>query len=170
MESWCVLSKYSRTVRLLTTFTAPEDNSSAGQQRMWINLNAWTATLVTAVQDKGQSTPDFSLYGIWTIRMALEEKIPSHTAIEAAAVWFIYAAPSIHQMSLESKTLDGKVAKPGALCKDRDWRGFCQSRWADWTRQMKELQKSEDSDEVSGLVAEALEAMRAADGASCARR
>lgn len=137
---------------------------------MWINLNAWTATLLATVHANGQTSPDFSLYCIWTVRMALEEENPSNVAIEAAAVWFVYASSSIYQMCLASKTFDGKVAKAGSLCKDREWRGFSQSRWASWVRKMNTLGQSASGGQIGELVSKASQAMRAVDGASCARR
>lgn len=133
---------------------------------MWINLNAWTATLVAAVQSRGLSTPDFSLYCIWTVRMALEEEDTTDIALEAAAVWFTYASSSIYKLCLTSKQFDGKVAKPGSLFSDREWRGFSQNRWAAWMRQMDKAGQSASDGKAARPVADAGKAMKVADGAS----
>lgn len=137
---------------------------------MWINLNAWTATLVATVQSKGQATPDFTLHCIWTVRMALEEEKPTDVALEAAAMWFLYASPNIYQLCLTGKTFDGKLAKAGSLSKDREWRGFSQGRWATWIRQMDKSGQAASNEKVAKAVADAAGAMKIADGARCARR
>lgn len=166
------LTRYISNFVLTCYFSlqAATSDSTTEQQTMWLNLNAWTATLVASVQAQGKSIPDFSLYGIWTIRMALEEGSPSNIALQAAATWFSYASSSLYQMSLSGKQFDGKVAKPGWIFKDREWRGYSQNRWASWVRQMESHKTPVSDHEAGGVVADAVQAMKSADGASCARR
>lgn len=133
-------------------------------------MNAWTATLVATVQARGLTSPDFSLYGIWTIRTALEETGPDSVALAAAAVWFVHASPTIYQFCVSGKTFDGKVAKPGSACKDREWRGFNQIRWAAWARQMQKSRPSVSDDATVEIVDAAVRAMKAVDGTRCERR
>lgn len=150
--------------------TAATKDSSIDQKDFWVNLNAWTATLVAAIQARGLKSPDFSLYCIWTVRTALEEEHPDDVALEAAAVWFMYASPTIYQLCLTGQAFDGKVAKAGSMCKDREWRGFSQSRWAAWTHQMDKSRQSITDVKTAKAQADALKAMKAVDGASCGRR
>lgn len=141
------------------------------KQTIWINLNAWTASLVASVHAKGQKVPDFSLYGIWTIRTGLEgEGDAPLVALAAAAAWFAYAAPTIYQLCMESKTFEGKLARSGSMFREREWRGFSQSRWATWVRQMGQRSEVACDEKTRELVSMALKAMEAADGASCSRR
>lgn len=91
--------------------SAAEDRSAQEQKDQWINLNAFTAALVVAAHSESNDHPDFSLYCIWTVRQALEEEKFCDVAVAAAAVWFIYAAPTIRDFSRKHKSFDGKVAK-----------------------------------------------------------
>lgn len=172
-EAWNLGRFTSRTTFGDTTdliLPAATKDSNAEQQDLWLNLNAWTATLVATVQAKGLTSPDFSLYCIWTVRMALEEEGPADVTLEAAAMWFLYASSSIYQLCMAGKTFDGKIAKPGIVFKDREWRGFSQSRWATWIHQMDKARESSSDEKVGKILADAMTAMKAADGASCSRR
>lgn len=141
---------------------AATNDSDRQQKDKWVDLNAWTATLVASVHAKGLSSPDFSLYGIWTIRMALEEPDAADVALEAAAVWFIYSSSSMHQLCQEETTFEGKVAKPGSLFRDREWRGFSVDRWTAWMEQMKRHSSTASEDRIAKLVADAVRTMEAA--------
>lgn len=103
-----------------------------------------------------------SLYCIWAVRSALEEnrqQTPDGTALSAAAVWFIYAAPAIWELCQQNKTFDGKVAKPGAMFRDEEWRGFTEARWRTWSQRLIELQGRISSQETSRLVGQAQRAI-----------
>lgn len=113
------------------------------------------------VHAKGLSSPDFSLYGIWTIRTALEEAGPSDVAVEAASMWFIYAAPCIHRLCRAEKAFEGKVAKSGSLFRDREWRGFSVDRWKAWLDQMRRHSSSGSDGQAGKAVEEAMRAMNA---------
>ncbi|KAI7292879.1 hypothetical protein KC315_g19411, partial [Hortaea werneckii] len=116
---------------------AASDSSEEESKQQWININAWTARLVSAAHAREADKPDLSLYCIWTLRMALEtEEQPSNVSLSAAAVWLIYAAPTIWEFCMQGKTFDGKVAKPGPRSNDQEWRGFTRERWQTWMQRL----------------------------------
>ncbi|RMY45886.1 hypothetical protein D0863_15951 [Hortaea werneckii] len=141
---------------------AASDSSEAESKQHWINVNAWTARLVSAAHAREADKPDLSLYCIWTLRMALEtEEQPSNVALSAAAAWLIYAAPTIWEFCMQSKTFDGKVAKPGPRWKDQEWRGFTRERWQAWMQRLISELEGQISDGVTKhMVDQALRAMR----------
>lgn len=94
--------------------------------------------------------------------MALEEPDSADVALEAAAVWLIYSSSSIHQLCQEGKTFDGKVAKPGSLFRDREWRGFSFDRWTIWMEQIRGHSSTASEDRIAKLMADAVRAMEAA--------
>ncbi|RMY72799.1 hypothetical protein D0862_14396 [Hortaea werneckii] len=140
---------------------AASDSSEEESKRHWININAWTARLVSTTHAKEADKPDLSLYCIWTLRMALEtEEQPSNVSLSAAAVWLIYAAPSIWDFCLQRKTFDGKVAKPGPRSSDQEWRGFPRERWETWVQRLSSELDGQTSDGVTKqLVVQALRGM-----------
>lgn len=128
-----------------------------------MNLNAWTASLVSSAHTNAGDKPDFTLYAIWSIRSALEEeKPPSDSALMAAAVWFIFAAPALHELSEKGKVFDGKVAAPGFAFKDREWRGFSKDRWDAWSEKLKAAQEGEQATVAARLARQAYEALQSA--------
>jgi hypothetical protein len=127
-------------------------------------LNAFTATLVATIHSRSISFPpdnDFSLYAIWTIRMALEDndgqQKTDKTELEAAAAWFAYAAPTLWNLSQEGKEFQGKIAKQGQAMQGKEWRGFSKERWEHWEERLK-------TSGGEGLVAKANEAIGKAKG------
>jgi hypothetical protein len=143
---------------------AATDSSHHHARSAWINLNAFTATLVATIHSRSISFPpdnDFSLYAIWTIRMALEDndgqQKPDKTSLEAAAAWFAYAAPTLWNLSQKNKDFQGKIAKQGQAMQGKEWRGFSQERWEHWEERLK-------ASGGEGLVAKANEAIGKAKG------
>ncbi|CAD0106161.1 unnamed protein product [Aureobasidium uvarum] len=138
----------------------------------WINVNAFVARLTAAaVNEHGGERPgynalDYSLYGIWSLRSALEEEtenLPGKTTIDAsigaAAAWILYAGRTLKGLSDSDKTYSGKVAKPGFKCKDQDWRGYNKDRWQLWTKELAESKNLVQDDGIQDLVKQALETM-----------
>ena len=143
---------------------AATSSSSPEQQKTWTNLNAWTATLVATTHARGRASPDFSLYGIWTIRAALEEEEdPSGPALEAAAMWFRYAAACMLDLYREGKAFDGKLARGGPRFRDRGWRGFSEARWAVWKDRLRDLRREASGREMERVVDGAIQAVIAAE-------
>ena len=124
---------------LLISPTAETSDSPPAAQQAWLNLNAFTATLLQF----GHDIPVFqelSLFGLWTIRTALEEQEQTdRVALDAAALWFVHASPALRDLCQQGKTFDGKVAKPGFVFKDESWRGFSMDRWQAWEKRLREV-------------------------------
>nr|POF14225.1 hypothetical protein CFP56_03249 [Quercus suber] len=144
---------------------AATDDDSAETIQQWINLNAFTARFVASARASSSSSstndlPDESLYAIWTLRSGLEEQQqPSNAALAAAAVWVIHAASALEDFSQQGKVFDGKVAKPGSLFNDEDWRGFTKDRWRTWGQRFSDVQGSVQDGTTQALVEQARKAM-----------
>jgi hypothetical protein len=79
---------------------------------------------------------NYSLFALWSLRAALEDK-PSEAvnnafAITAASIWIRYAGAVLRKLSAEGRTLDGNMGAPGGKFADRDWKGFNEERWTAW--------------------------------------
>lgn len=114
------------------TKTAPT-NDDSHVAKEWLDLNAFVATITN-------KTPDYALFGIWTIRSGLEQQDASDIAIEAAAVWLLYAGQAIFELSKSNKSFDGKLAQPGPRFSDKSWTGFSKERWRAWADRLSEVQ------------------------------
>lgn len=139
----------------------------------WININAFvarlTATAVNAHSGERQdyTALDFSLYGVWSLRSALEEdlsvlpaKTTSDASIGAAAVWILYAGPTLKGLSGSGKTYSGKAARAGFKYKDQEWRGYNKDRWEAWTKEFAQAKDLVQDDSIKELVEEALKVMK----------
>jgi hypothetical protein len=117
--------------------------------------------VVSAAHKLSRDQPDVSLYGIWTIRTALEEQTDSvsNVATAAAALWLRNAASTIWDLSRQGKTFDGKVAKPGSLLSDQDWRGYSRDRWRAWEQRLVDIQGQVTDSDTADLVEQARRAM-----------
>ena len=154
-----------RSQGLICIPIAATDASEQIQKDQWINLNAFTATLISSLHSSAIDRPDYSLFGIWTIRTALEDQEqPDDAAVEAAAVWLMYTASAMWDFSQQSKSFDGKVAAPGSLFKDQNWTGFSESRWNAWLQRLDDLKATSSSEGNAQLVQQALGAMSSASG------
>jgi hypothetical protein len=139
----------------------------------WININAFVARLTAAaINEHGGERPgynalDFSLYGVWSIRSALEEdltilpaKTTTDASIGAAAAWILYAGPTLKGLSDSDKTYSGKVARPGFKCKDQEWRGYTKDRWQVWTKELAQAKDLVQDKSIQELVENALKVMK----------
>lgn len=168
---WQGLPFFCQAARACWNF--PSDKEVDAKTRdAWINVNAFVARMTAAAvnehggerQDYGAL--DYSLYGIWSLRSALEEereKLPSKTTIDAsvgaAAAWILYAGPTLKGLSDSNKTYSGKVAKPGSKFKDQEWRGYTKDRWQLWKKELVQAKSLVQDDSVQGLVQQALAVM-----------
>lgn len=136
---------------------------------VWINVNAFVARLTAVAinehggERQGYSALDYSLYGIWSLRSALEEErenLPGENTIDAsvgaAAVWLAYAGPTLKGLSNSNKTYSGKVAKPGSKFKDEKWRGYTKDRWLSWKKELTQANRLVEDNNISALVRLAL--------------
>ena len=164
MEFWyafVLIDHYEDTVSDEVLTLAATVKSGNGQQEQWINLNAFTATLVASIHSSAVDKPDYSDFCIWTVRTALEEQEhPPDISVEAAAVWFIYAAAAMWDFCERDKSFEGKVAAPGALFKDRNWTGFSEDRWQAWAQRLDDLQDSTVDGSTAAFVQDAIAAMK----------
>ena len=169
---WQDLPLFGQQVRECWNF--PDDQEVDTKTRdTWINVNAFIARLTaTAVNEHGGERQeygalDFSLYGIWSLRSALEEELsnlPGKTTIDAsvgaAAVWILYAGPALKGLSESEKSFSGKVAKPGFNCKDKEWRGYTKDRWQLWTENLAQTEDMVQDGGIKELVKKAVETMK----------
>ncbi|KAI5236193.1 hypothetical protein E4T42_09529 [Aureobasidium subglaciale] len=168
---WQGLPLFGQQVRECWNF--PDDKEVDTQTRdTWINVNAFVARLTAAaVNEHGGERPgynalDFSLYGIWSLRSAFEEELsnlPGKTTVDAslgaAAVWILYAGPTLKGLSDSEKSFSGKVAKPGFNCKDKEWRGFAKERWQLWAKELAQAEDKVQDGGIKDLVKKAAGAM-----------
>ncbi|KAI4724751.1 hypothetical protein E4T49_07488 [Aureobasidium sp. EXF-10728] len=139
----------------------------------WVNVNAFVARLTAAaINEHGGERPgfnalDYSLYGIWSLRSALEEELenlPGKTTVDAsvgaAAVWILYAGRTLKGLSDSDKTYSGKVARPGFKCKDQGWRGYNKERWQHWTQELAKAKSLVQDHGIQDLVKQALAIMK----------
>ncbi|SMR48742.1 unnamed protein product [Zymoseptoria tritici ST99CH_3D1] len=139
----------------------PEERSDQQTKDHWINLNAFTASLVAAAESKSNGKPDFSLYCIWTVRDGLEEDLEMvpDFSIAAAATWFVFAAPTIKKFCREEKSFEGKMAKGGFEFQERGWTGFSEERWQVWEERLKVAEGRVKDESTKELVQQALKAV-----------
>lgn len=138
-------------------------NSEAGDQ--WININAFVARLTAGYRP---SEPfDFSLYGVWTIRAALEdEETTDASQIQAACVWLIYAGQVLLEKSQSEFQYDGKMAKEGSSLRGKEWRGCSDERWNYWQKKIEDLVAGSLDEKTKLLREQALAQMKKVKGDS----
>ncbi|CAD0086598.1 unnamed protein product [Aureobasidium mustum] len=169
---WRGLPLFGQQARECWNF--PSDKEVDTKTRdVWINVNAFVARLTAAAinehggERQGYSPLDYSLYGIWSLRSALEEKrenLPGKTTVDASvgavAVWIVYAGPTLRGLSESNKTYSGKVAKPGSKFKDQEWRGYTKDRWQSWKEELAQAKSLVQDDGIQNLVQQALEIIK----------
>ncbi|KAF2725239.1 hypothetical protein K431DRAFT_216314 [Polychaeton citri CBS 116435] len=160
---WVDLPVFGAAMREAWDVGTASDASDKDAQDRWVNINAFTSDLVETVAAAHKTDPDFSLYGIWTIRTSLEEDSkeegkPDVTALKAAAVWFIHASNTLLDFCKQGKQFQGKVAQAGSLYRG-EFNGFSTERWQAWVVRLKKLAEADNPDEeAKQLVQEALKA------------
>ncbi|KAF2762773.1 hypothetical protein EJ05DRAFT_481660 [Pseudovirgaria hyperparasitica] len=160
---WTDLPTFGWQVREAWGFSPKQPGADEASKTPYVNQNAFLARLTNmSTAGDADDTLDFSLYALWSLREALEDDAPEETpgygAIRAAAVWMIYSAEKIWQLSEAEKAFDGKLAKAGRKFKDEEWRGFNNDRWNVWKDEFRKLAKCPDPDATS-LVQKALQNM-----------
>ncbi|RDW73659.1 hypothetical protein BP5796_07101 [Coleophoma crateriformis] len=129
----------------------------------WKNLNAFVAHLTVLSSAPGDAF-DFSLYGIWALRNALEShSSPNQTlSVQTAGLWMLYASDVLEERSRRGQMFEGKSAKQGDLKEldGKEWRGLCWDRWEFWVKRFKDLEERSEGS-VRELVKEAASKMEA---------
>lgn len=143
---------------------SPESESgvSTAEINAWANLNYFLARVTAA------EISDMSLYAIFMMREALEQKSedvsPSHydAHVPAAAMWVFGLDRKLYEREedMSPKTPNqGNPARGGAL-----WTGgseFSKARWTFWKKRFGEVSEdNEVSNETRSVAKEAAEAMR----------
>lgn len=140
----------------------PLDSETAKEAEKWVNMNAFVARLTSL---SSPSDPlDFSLYGIWALRAALEDrnpetKIPSSHSIVAACVWMVYASPAMWERSAAEHVYDGKSAREGKTLRGKEWRGCSKERWELWKLRFAQIWERYEEGDTKELVEKALQEM-----------
>jgi len=110
----------------------PDDPASESIE-WWTGLNAFAAQLTPDVLD-------LLLFGLWTIRDALETVDGWAAHLPAAVQWFKHCGDSLASATVHGRTY-GRPGLPGELA-ERDGladRGFSVARWTFWRSRMKSL-------------------------------
>jgi hypothetical protein len=105
----------------------------------WTNINAFAARLTAA------AAVDFSVYGIWAMRSALETPIDAlpadevPAALQAASAWLQLAGRPMHdsEQRWARSPQHGDPARGGPLYEGPP--GFCAERWALWRARLRVL-------------------------------
>jgi hypothetical protein len=113
------------------------------EKKQWININAFLALLTKDNAESSSGGPlDFSLYGIWSLRDALEvgesAAVP-HYKKDAAKVWIQQAGPTLKKLSEQEKAFDGKMAAPGSAYSSKQWKGYNNERWEVWNTRLQNV-------------------------------
>ena len=111
----------------LTILGAGDDQADGESQ----NLQEFLARLTV------NGYPDKKLYGLWTLRDALEEQSNVNASIPAAAQWMVLAGKVLHSSTDEYAPHGGAdPARPGKLFHGN--RGFNKERWACWKQAFRD--------------------------------
>ncbi len=138
----------------------------APEQHAWANVNAFVARLTAT------NIADFSLYGIWALRPALEELVqypdapypmPLELNLTLAAIWVRIAGQRMFEQQCDDDVprdsqinIDTRGGFPWSKASDKSQ--FCTARWYFWRRRFgQEAHNEELSEEVRGLAAESAE-------------
>ncbi|GFG03318.1 hypothetical protein IFM5058_01369 [Aspergillus udagawae] len=153
----------------------PCDAKLASEQcGRWANLNAFLAQLTQTAEihyppskEEVRFSPvDKSLRAIWTMAMALEnERSPASlgdtAAMEAACLWFIYAAERLWANVLNDRTYpEAAGAGPGKRCEEKGWTGYTRERWGVWEDALKEARAACENERMWKLIDDALASLR----------
>ncbi|GIK07663.1 hypothetical protein Aspvir_003329 [Aspergillus viridinutans] len=144
------------------------------QRDRWANLNAFLAQLTQAAdiryppagEEVRFSPLDKSLRAIWTMAMALENERPPASlgdtaAMEAACLWFIYAAERLWANVLNNRTYpDVAGAGPGKRYEEEGWTGYTRERWGIWEDALKEARAACENERMWKLIDDALASLR----------
>lgn len=124
------------------------------------NINAFAARITAA------NVEDFSVYGIWALRKALEDPEPDELTtrpsphnLEAAASWFIYAGESLRTLVERGQQWEGRGAMAGESFKDKDWNGYSEERWGVWLERFRLVLNAKIPEQTKKMVTLAIEEM-----------
>ncbi|KAH1295445.1 hypothetical protein KXW98_005601 [Aspergillus fumigatus] len=149
----------------------PCDITLASEQRdRWTKLNAFLAQLTQAADihypPPGEEVRFFpldkSLRAIWVMAMAFENERPPSSlgdtaAMEAACLWFIYAAKRLWANVVNNRTYPAVAgAGPGKRYEAAGWTGYTRERWGIWEDALKEARAACKIERMRVLINNAL--------------
>ena len=83
---------------------------------------------------------DFSLFGLWMMRKALEtERDPKVVDLKVAQTWMQYCGPVMEELSADRRSFDGRLGIGGEKHKEKGWTGFSEDRWRIWNEALGSL-------------------------------
>lgn len=160
-------------------FNWPDPRKVVDQQakEYWINFNSFLARLTTwelsaqraGADETSHEALDYSKFGIWSLRSALEEEDQDHrekgdktdALTGAAAVWMVYAGTTLRRLCDKEVEYPAKNAKPGArISNEKQWRGYCAERWQVWEHEFAKAEKITQDEHVKDLVHKARQIMK----------
>jgi hypothetical protein len=155
--SWSSLPLFGRQIREHWNYDERAAQKDEQVARMWANANAFAARVTATASAFDSSDPlDFSLYGIWALRAALEDKddVPEAT-VAAAAMWILYAGEVLRRQSKDQRTYDAKVARAGNKYPNKEWSGFEMDRWRSWGNRFGNISEVSPYDEIKEIAKKA---------------
>ncbi|KAH0291413.1 hypothetical protein M436DRAFT_40494 [Aureobasidium namibiae CBS 147.97] len=152
--SWSTLPLFGRQIREHWRYDerAAQENKEVALQ--WANANAFAARVTATASAFDSSDPlDFSLYAIWALRAALEDKddVPEAT-VYAAAMWILYAGEVLRKQSKDKRSYEGKVAQAGNKYPNKEWTGFEIDRWMTWKNRFANISEVSPYAEVKDIA------------------
>lgn len=121
------------------------DSGAADDSQEWENLQTFLGLLTV------RGYPDKKLYGLWTLRDALEEQ--EYDKFPAAVGWIIMAGKVLYNSTDEYAPHGGAdPARPGRLFQGN--RGFSKERWAFWKRAFLDAGNRDDLGEETRMWAQ----------------
>ncbi|KAL2133708.1 hypothetical protein VTI74DRAFT_1884 [Chaetomium olivicolor] len=169
-EVYTDLPTFGWVARDLFNYNAHNPSIPEDAQTRLINITAFLAQLTAraASPPNNKSPPtadkpahddplDFSLFALWALRDAFEQRCPdgsvSPFALRLAAVWLRFAGDRIEKLCSQGYNYPGRQGAPGPSKVDRaDWKGFCGERLAAWKEEWKAVRDEFEGDERYGDV------------------
>ena len=135
--------------RIDSTTDPLDPNKTAAEQTIWENLTGFFAQL-TARSNAGDVYTDFSSWALTAFHYAfgpfLTTEEVTENAIQAACIWFIYAAERLWLNTMDDKRLD-----------------WSQNKWDDWKMGLSRTRERATSDSTRRLIDGALTKIRQAE-------
>ncbi|KAL2139400.1 hypothetical protein VTI28DRAFT_5249 [Corynascus sepedonium] len=158
-EVWGDLPTFGWVARDLWNFDPTEPSATAQERSKWENWSSFLAQLTARSAGAANDPFDFSLFGLWALRDALEEDrgLASEPAVRLAALWVRFAGERLRKLSADAHTLPGKVGTSGGKYNERGWKGFNEDRWRAWVDELKAVQAKMESDETVQGAAKLME-------------
>ncbi|KAI5198475.1 hypothetical protein E4T39_06761 [Aureobasidium subglaciale] len=154
---WSSLPLFGRQIRERWNYDESAAHKDEEVAHNWANANAFAARVTASASAFDSSDPlDFSLYAIWALRAALEDKddVPEAT-VRAAAMWILYAGEVLRKQSKDQRSYEGKVAQAGNKYPNKEWNGFEMDRWRSWGNRFGNISEVSPCEETKDIAKKA---------------